>query len=123
MSFFTNLRAERLITEIKSTSNAASPSTQKAVAKLVELGPGAIQADICRAFRRRQERHPGLYQCAHGARQPEDVTPVLDRAGRRESPRDRGDLLGTLEQPQLSGQPTARGVERRRNFEGPRCSM
>jgi serine/threonine-protein kinase len=43
MSFFANLRAERLITEIKSTSNAASPTTQKAVSKLVELGPGAIE--------------------------------------------------------------------------------
>jgi serine/threonine-protein kinase len=43
MSFFSNLRAERLITEIKSTSNASSPATQKAVAKLAELGPGAIE--------------------------------------------------------------------------------
>jgi serine/threonine-protein kinase len=43
MSFFTNVRAERLIAEIKSTSNVASPATQKAIVKLAELGPGAIE--------------------------------------------------------------------------------
>src|SRR5579863_5124893 len=44
MSFFTNFRADRLITEIRSTTNPASPATQKAVAKLRGLGPGAIEA-------------------------------------------------------------------------------
>jgi HEAT repeat protein/tRNA A-37 threonylcarbamoyl transferase component Bud32 len=43
MSFFTNLRAERLITEIRSSTNPADPATQKAVAKLKDLGPGAIE--------------------------------------------------------------------------------
>jgi serine/threonine-protein kinase len=43
MSFFTNLRADRLITEIRSSTNPASPATQKAVAKLKGLGPGAIE--------------------------------------------------------------------------------
>ena len=43
MSFFSNLRAERLVTEIRSSSNPASPGTQKAVAKLKELGPTAIE--------------------------------------------------------------------------------
>jgi len=43
MSFFTNFRADRLVTEIRSSSNAASPATQKAVAKLKSLGSGAIE--------------------------------------------------------------------------------
>src|SRR5471032_2014480 len=43
MSFFTNLRADRLITEIRSSTNPASPGTQKAVAKLKRLGPGALE--------------------------------------------------------------------------------
>src|SRR3984885_8605100 len=43
MSFFTNFRADRLITEIRSSSNPASPATQKAVAKLKTLGAGAIE--------------------------------------------------------------------------------
>ena len=43
MGFFTNFRADRLVTEIRSTSNSASPATQRAVAKLKALGPGAIE--------------------------------------------------------------------------------
>src|SRR5512146_1550681 len=43
MSFFTNLRADRLITEIRSCTDPASPDTQKAVARLKDLGPGAIE--------------------------------------------------------------------------------
>src|SRR5215813_713989 len=43
MSFFTNLRADRLITDIRSSTDPASPGTQKAVARLKDLGPGAIE--------------------------------------------------------------------------------
>lgn len=42
MSFFTNLRADRLITEIRSCTDPASSDTQKAIARLKDLGPGAI---------------------------------------------------------------------------------
>jgi eukaryotic-like serine/threonine-protein kinase len=44
MSFFTNLRADRLITEIRSCTDPASPDTQKAVARLKDLGAGAIES-------------------------------------------------------------------------------
>ena len=43
MGFFTNFRADRLVTEIRSTSNSASPATQRAVSKLKGLGAGAIE--------------------------------------------------------------------------------
>ena len=43
MSFFTNLRADRLVTEIRSSNNTTSPATQKAVAKLKDLGTPAIE--------------------------------------------------------------------------------
>ena len=43
MSFFTNLRADRLVTEIRAATDPASPATQKTIAKLKELGPGAIE--------------------------------------------------------------------------------
>lgn len=46
MSFFTNYRADRLIAEIKSDGNPTSPAAQKAVAKLVALGPHAIDAIV-----------------------------------------------------------------------------
>ena len=44
MSFFTNLRADRLITEIRSCTDPASPATQKAVERLKDLGPAAIES-------------------------------------------------------------------------------
>jgi eukaryotic-like serine/threonine-protein kinase len=43
MSFFTNLRADRLVTEIRSASDPASPARQKAIARLKDVGPGAIE--------------------------------------------------------------------------------
>ena len=43
MSFFTNLRADRLITDIRSSTDPTSPVTQKAVARLRDLGAGAIE--------------------------------------------------------------------------------
>jgi eukaryotic-like serine/threonine-protein kinase len=43
MSFFTNIRADRFITELKEAKDVAAPATQKAINKLRELGPGAIE--------------------------------------------------------------------------------
>jgi len=43
MSFFTNLRADRLIHEIRTSADASSPATQKAVAALKQVGPSAIE--------------------------------------------------------------------------------
>jgi eukaryotic-like serine/threonine-protein kinase len=44
MSFFTNLRAERLITEVRSATAPDDPGAQKAAAKLKELGPAGIES-------------------------------------------------------------------------------
>src|ERR1700757_2486687 len=44
MSFFPNLRAARLIHEIRTSSDPSSPATQKAVAGLKQVGPGAIES-------------------------------------------------------------------------------
>jgi eukaryotic-like serine/threonine-protein kinase len=46
MSFFTSLRSDRLITQIKSTTDPLGAETLKAVAKLKDLGPGAIEPVI-----------------------------------------------------------------------------
>ncbi len=43
MSFFSNLRADRLITQIKSSSNVLDTDTQRAIAKLKDVGAGAIE--------------------------------------------------------------------------------
>ncbi len=42
MSFFSNLRADRLITQIKSSNNMLDGATMKSIAKLKELGSTAI---------------------------------------------------------------------------------
>jgi len=42
MSLFSNYRADRLIAEVKSSGNPGSPLAQKALEKLVGLGPNAI---------------------------------------------------------------------------------
>ncbi|HYL02049.1 MAG TPA: HEAT repeat domain-containing protein [Steroidobacteraceae bacterium] len=44
MSFFTNLRADRLVTEIRSSNDPHDAATQKAIARLKEVGPGAIES-------------------------------------------------------------------------------
>ena len=43
MSFFSNLRADRLVTEIRSATDPASPARQKAIARLKDVGAGAIE--------------------------------------------------------------------------------
>jgi serine/threonine-protein kinase len=43
MSFFANFRADRLLAEVKSSGDPGSPEAQKALAKLVALGPNAIE--------------------------------------------------------------------------------
>ena len=43
MSLFANYRADRLIAEVKSSGNPGSPVAQKALNKLVALGPNAIE--------------------------------------------------------------------------------
>jgi eukaryotic-like serine/threonine-protein kinase len=46
MSLFANYRADRLIAEVKSSGNPGSPAAQKALDKLVGLGPNAIEPII-----------------------------------------------------------------------------
>jgi HEAT repeat protein/tRNA A-37 threonylcarbamoyl transferase component Bud32 len=43
MSLFANYRADRLIAEVRSSGNPGSPLAQKALEKLVALGPSAIE--------------------------------------------------------------------------------
>ncbi len=46
MSLFSNYRSERLIAEVKSSGNPDSPAAQKALEKLVSMGPNAIDPII-----------------------------------------------------------------------------
>ena len=42
MSLFSNYRADRFIAEVKSTGNPTAPAAQKALQRLLALGPSAI---------------------------------------------------------------------------------
>ena len=46
MTLFANYRADRLIADVRSSANPASPEAQKALAKLQALGPDAIEPII-----------------------------------------------------------------------------
>jgi serine/threonine-protein kinase len=46
MSLFSNFRADRLLAEVKSSGNPSGPGAQKALDKLVALGPSAIDPII-----------------------------------------------------------------------------
>jgi serine/threonine-protein kinase len=46
MTFLANFRADRLISQIKSSSNILGNEAQRAIAKLKELGPSAIEPTL-----------------------------------------------------------------------------
>jgi HEAT repeat protein/tRNA A-37 threonylcarbamoyl transferase component Bud32 len=60
MSFFANYRADRLIAEVKSSGNPGSPLAQKALEKLVGLGPNAIEPIIA-ALTNAEKRETAAY--------------------------------------------------------------
>ncbi len=60
MSLFANYRADRLIAEVKSSGNPNSPLAQKALEKLVALGPSAIDP-IVAALSNAEKRETLVY--------------------------------------------------------------
>ncbi|GAC1673734.1 MAG: hypothetical protein NVS9B2_22580 [Steroidobacteraceae bacterium] len=60
MSLFANYRADRLIAEVKSSGNPGSPPAQKALEKLVALGPSAIEP-IVSALATAEKRETVVY--------------------------------------------------------------
>jgi hypothetical protein len=60
MSLFANYRADRLIADIKSSANQASPVAQKALDKLIALGPNAIDP-IVAALANAEKKETLLY--------------------------------------------------------------
>jgi serine/threonine-protein kinase len=60
MSLFANYRADRLIAEVKSSGNPGSPLAQKALEKLVALGPNAIDP-IVAALNNAEKRETLVY--------------------------------------------------------------
>ncbi len=112
MSFFTNLRADRLVTEIRSATDPSEPGGAEGHRAAEGTRPGRDRSRVRRAARRRQERHHGVRRGAGEPGQPEDLPAVRARAGRGQPAGDRRHLLGAHQQPQLPAAPAARGARR-----------
>ncbi len=63
MSLFANYRADRLIAEVKSSGNPASPLAQKALEKLVALGSDAIDPIVDALPRPKKAKRRRMSKC------------------------------------------------------------
>ncbi len=79
MSLFANYRADRLIAEVKSSGNPGSPVAQKALEKLVALGPSAIDS-IVAALNSAEKKETPVYVEALGKLIDAKTLPHLLRA-------------------------------------------
>jgi hypothetical protein len=107
MSLFTNYRADRLIAEIKSSGNPASPLAQKALEKLVALGPSAIEP-IVDALTTAEKRETLAYVEALSRLIDAKTLPQLLKTMAEANARDR---VGAVLEQELSGECAARCVE------------
>ena len=110
MSFFTNLRADRLVTEIRSSNDPASPARQKAIARLKEVGAGAIEPVLGALPEADKSATMGFVEVlSHLVNQK--TFPLFVRGLDRGQPAGHlRHLLGAHQQPQLPPSPAARGA-------------
>ena len=108
MSLFANYRADRLIAEVKSSGNAGSPLAQKALEKLVALGPSAIEPIVAALTHGGKARDPGLRRSAVPPDRRQNPAPIVQDHGGRQRPRHVRDRVGAVVEQELSGQRAAR---------------
>ena len=101
MSFFTNLRADRLVTEIRSATDPSQPGDAEGDRAAEGGRSRRDRSRVRRTAGRRQVGHRGVRRRAGEPRQPEDLPAVHARPGRGQPAGDRRHLLGTHQQPQL----------------------
>jgi len=109
MSFFTNLRADRLVTEIRSSNDPTGAATQKAVARLKDVGPGAIEAVLAALPDADKAATMAFVEVLAGSSARRHSHNSCAPGG-RQCARDLGNFLGTDQQPQLSTAPAARSA-------------
>ncbi len=108
MSLFANYRADRLIAEVKSSGNPGSPVAQKAMEKLVALGPSAIDSIVAALNSAEKKETPLYVEALAQADRCENAAAPAQSHGGRQRPGDVGHRLGIVLQPQLSGERIAR---------------
>ena len=110
MSFFTNLRADRLIVQIKSTTDLMGRETQKAIGKLKDIGPGAIEPVIA-ALPEADKHATVAFVDVLATLVTAKTFPQYVQALVQGSPRvDRRRRLGTHQQSRLPAAPAARSA-------------
>ena len=108
MSFITNLRADRIIAEIKATEEGGPTANVKALERLARLGASAIPRVIdALASADKQETAGFVERAVDAARRPHVSARRGGTRGRQPAHGGRGDL-GALLRPQLPGQPALR---------------
>ena len=121
MSFFSDLKAERLIAEIRGIGDPLHPEAQKAFQKLAKIGPGAIPK-ILDALAVADKKEAASYV--------EILTQLVDNktfpmlvAGpdRRQPAHDRGRDLGAHREPQLQPHAADRAARRAMTCPSRRC--
>ena len=105
MSFFTNIRADRFITELKEATDVAAPQTQKAIAKLRELGPGAIEPVTAALADADKIATVAYIEVLTGLVNQKTFPMFIEAMVDRQSARDRRRRLGAVQQPHLSRRP------------------
>ena len=122
MSFFTNLRADRLITEIRATSEPSDATRQKAIARLKEMGPGAIEAIFAALPDADKASTMAFVDVLASLVNPKTFPLFLRGAGAGQSAGNLRHLLGAYQQPELPREHAARGARYPRGRRSPRCS-
>ena len=123
MSLFANYRADRLIAEVKSSGNPGSPLAQKALEKLVALGPSAIEP-IVDALNNAEKRETLAYVEALARLIDTKTLPqLLKTMARGQRPGHLRDCLGLVVEQELSARRAARCPEQAGHAQAghPRC--
>ena len=114
MSFFTNIRADRFITELKTATDVAAPATQKAIAKLRELGPGAIEPVTAALADADKIATVAYIEVLTGLVNQKTFPEIHRIDGHGQPARGRRRRLGAVEQPRLSADHAAGSARHRR---------
>ena len=123
MSFFTNLRADRLIPQIKSHQRSDGPETQKAIAKLKEAGPGAIEPVIAALPEADKHATVAFVDVLATLATAKTFPQYIAGAGAGQSARHRRSRLGAHQQPRATRRTCCSTPSPPRGSPSRRCSM
>ena len=117
MSFFSDLKAERLIADIRGIGDPLHPECAEGVPEAREDRSRRNPQDPRRARRRRQEGNGLVRRDPDAAGRQQDLPDAGAGAGGRQPAHDRSGELGADREPQLQPQPADRTAGARRRLQ------